>query len=60
MANKPSKPTWEVKSETGRSVAVSANDEQEAIYQALNSRGATGQHGTFPNGKDSIVSVEKK
>ena len=60
MATKPSKPTWTVKSETGRSVLVSASDEQEAIYQALNSRGATGQHGTFPNGKDSIVSVEKK
>jgi hypothetical protein len=60
MANKPSKPTWEVKSETGRSVAVSANDEQDAIYQALNSRGATGEYGTFPNGKESIVSVEKK
>ena len=60
MANKPQKPTWEVKSETGRSVAVSANDEQEAIYQALNSRGATGEYGTFPNGKDSIASVEKK
>lgn len=60
MANKPSKPTWEVKSEIGRTVIVSANDEQEAIYQALNSRGASGQFGSFPNGKDSIVSVEKK
>jgi hypothetical protein len=60
MTNKPSKPTWEVKSEKGSTVIVSANDEQEAIYQALNSRGATSQYGAFPNGKDSIVSVNKK
>ena len=60
MANKPQKPTWIVKSETGQSSLVSANDEQEAIYQALNSRGATGRYGMFPNGRESIVSVEKK
>lgn len=60
MANKPSKPSWTVTSENGRSVAVNADNEEEAIWQALNSRGASGQHGTFPKGKDSIVSVERK
>jgi hypothetical protein len=60
MAAKPSKPTWIVKSTTGQSSWVSADNEQEAIWQALNSRGASGLFGMFPNGKDSIVSVEKK
>ena len=60
IANKPSKPNWTVTSEKGQSVLVSANDEEEAIWQALNSRGASGRDGMFPNGKDSIVKVEKK
>jgi hypothetical protein len=59
MATKPPKPGWTVKSETGQSVLVSADDEQEAIWQALNARGASGRFGMFPKGKDSITSVEK-
>lgn len=57
MSNKPSKPSWEVKSDSGQTSIVGANDEQEAIWQALNGRGAAIM---FPKGKESIVSVTKK